>query len=289
MRHSALLVALSVFAVSSALFAQTRDANVDAGLDVFSPTQVADAFWAELSGSDPREEQLSIVSKYYGQISSDPNDHSASRIDRLSLGEGAFLTFNGRKAYEFFDPLREGGDLIAAHAWERVLQIVFRGFGDHARAATLLNEYRSNFELSESNTRGRSQAVGNFIDLHVQNGEPDEAVALLVEELESLPVDAPYFSHGLVIRYSDLIANSDRKDEISVIVERNYAHLLRLSKSWDEQVVPASADPIVRNEMPRWYWKSQGVQPGESLRAARKRQLAGLLRALSEWLDRRDP
>ncbi|WP_209348244.1 hypothetical protein [Pontixanthobacter sp. CEM42] len=285
MRHLATLTGMLLVTSASPLAAQSSDTVACIELDVFTPTQVANAFWAELSGSDSREQQLAIVSKYYGQITSDPANINMDRLDRLALGEGAFLTFSGRKAFQFFDPLRSGSDLIAEHAWERVMQITFRGFGEHTRAEALMKEHAVQFRPSVKNIRGRSQIIGNFIGLHIENGQPEKAVALLIDELNALPVDAPYFSYGLVFRNAELISNSDREQEIVDLVRRKTGQLRQLSANWNVQVYGAGTDPILSQEMPSWFWKSQGVRPGESLRAARKRQLNGLLSALDGWLE----
>lgn len=285
MRVMNILSACFVAFVPSQVLAQPNDPAECRHLDVFSPVQVANAFWSELSVSDSRETQQAIVFKYYSQISSDPAD-GLSQLDRLSLGEGAFLTFQGRKAHRFYEPLRSGKGLVAEHAWDRVMQIAFRGFGEYERAGKLLIEFRRKFPKSAKNVRGAYQAVGNFMSKHIENGEPEKAMSFLIDELDSLPADAPYLSYGLVLRFSEIIDKSARRNEIIEIVNRKNADLRQLQATWEVQVYPAKDDPILSQEMPSWYWKLQGVKSGETLRAARSRQLGGLIASLESWLGK---
>lgn len=253
--------------------------------DVLSPSQVADMFWAELFQDPAGDNQVKIVSKYLALTKFDTDNMPDSRIDRLALGEGAFLTFQVDLADKHFESVLEGDDLIASHAWDRMMQVQFRALENVERARGMVEEFYEKFPPSVFNTRGRWQQIGNFMSYHRNADEPEKAIDYLIEELEAMPQDSPHNSYSLLGGHAELIENSPRQDEIRSIVSEKLSALRKLQRKWAKEKYLASDDPILRGDMPAWYWRSQGVRSGESLRAARSRQLDGLVGFLERWLD----
>ncbi|PHR91690.1 MAG: hypothetical protein COA69_10895 [Robiginitomaculum sp.] len=256
----------------------------EACIDVMTATQIANAFWDELAVQPDYDNQVEIVSKYLNLITFDLKNMPESRLERLALGEGAYLTFQVQEANAYFSSLLEGNDLISAHAWERMLQITNRALGENEKALEMLNQHYGKFALTDKIYRGRYQQVSNFAYQYVQDKEPEKAVALIEKELRALPENAPYSSYALLPSYKKFIDASSRKDALHMFVQKRLSKLQKLNRKWEKEKDIAGHDPILNGEMPDWYWRTQSVKKDESLRAARKRQLTKLIGNLETWL-----
>ncbi len=253
--------------------------------DVMSPTQVANAFWEELRTNPDFNNQVPIVTKYLQLVTLDSEHMPDNRLDRLALGEAAFLTFQVQPAYDYFATLLEGDDLVTRHAWLRMMQIRFRALDEFDETRDMLDGFYEKFPPSETDKFGRRQQIINFSNKFIRDNKPEDAIALIVDELRSLPHNAPYSSYSLLRRYSDAIGSSPREKEIRDLVAAKLPELKKLSRRWAREKMPASEDPVVRGIMPTWYWRQQEIQPGESLRAARQRELETLIINVKNWLE----
>ncbi len=283
----ALIYMVSSFSVT----AQTKDENKPdsfaqcACLDILSPTQVANGFWEELGVKHKFDTQLAIVSKHLNLITMNPAAMPEDRLDRLALGEGAFLTFRAQLAHVYFASLLDGDDLIASHASNRMMQITNRAFDEKEKAFEMVKQFYQKFPPSDLDIRGRHQQIANFSSQYIKDGDPEAAIALIVEEISALPANAPYMSYALLWRYIDAINASPRNAEIRKRVSEKLSGLKNLKQHWAEENYLAADDPILRGDMPSWFWRTQNIRPGESLRAGRKRQLNRLIGGLEKWLE----
>ena len=252
--------------------------------DILSPTQVANAFWTELAAADDFDKQIGIVSKHLNLVTIDSDNMPQDRLSRLALGEGTYLTFQVDLTNAYFSTLLEGDDLIARHAWTRMMQITNRALGKPDEAMVMVKQFYQKFPPSEINKHGRYQQIRNFVSGYLEAGKTDEAIALIIEELNMLPTNAPYTSYGLLRAYDDQIKASARQNDVVKIVKAKLGGLKALDKKWSKDTYLASDDPVISGEMPLWYWRQQGVKPGETLRAARQRELTALIAGLETWL-----
>ncbi len=243
------------------------------------PTEAANLVWQELYSQPDISQQKEIVEKYFSRVP-EQDEETRDRLIMLALGEEAFLTFDPKKALQYYDPLRNGDDLIAQHAWDRAMQIQFRAFENTKLVSGMIIEYRKRFRASELNTRWLFQQTGNFMELHFAKGESDKAIDYLLAELESLPSNAPYYSYGLVVQYAKEIEASGRANEVRSVVEGKVIALKKTQQFWknDEGIILTRASE--REQMPHWYWWMQRIPEGESIRSARLRQMNQLIPAI---------
>lgn len=277
----ALLVAAS-FAPQPAMSQEIADAASCACKDLITPTQMMDAYWARLNDPDNDMAQPDLGWRYLNLITMDGETIPESRLTTLALGEAAFLTFQPGVSRYYFEHAAEGDDLIARHAMDRIMQITFRAYDDKPAARDMFATFYDRFPPSILNTRGRNQQVRNFADWHFEQGRADEAIELILEELQRLPTDAPYLGFYLPVTYAEKISQSGEAERVFALAREKLAGLKSLQA---RDALHDGRDPILTSAMPRWYWSAQGFDPSETFEEGRKRQLDRLVAALEALLS----
>ncbi len=291
LKRFALPLAVLLFTACSTAAETSTDAADDVSpyalcncLGVMSATQIANAFHEDLMRVGDFDQQIPIVSKYLQLVDLDMANMPEDRLERLALGEGAYLTFQVAEADAFYTSVMEGDDLIAMHAYERMMQVTKRALGDDEKAWEMVQAYYQKFPPTEANFRGRNMQITNLANEYITADEPEKAVEIILDELNALPANAPYMSYGLLMRFNDTLQASPQKQQVRDLIAARVGALKSLQQSWRNSPALASDDPILRGDMPTWFWRTQYVRPGESLRGARTRQLEGLINNLDQWL-----
>jgi thiol-disulfide isomerase/thioredoxin len=96
---------------------------------------------------------------------------------------------------------------------------------EYARARGMIWEYRRKFGTDPAYSDGLYEPVTSLARRYNEMNEQEEAIRLCMEELESLPFDAPYRSFGIAEDVMPLLVEADRIAECRTVLERFEAGL----------------------------------------------------------------
>ena len=143
------------------------------------------------------------------------------------LDYGKVLYWGGQKgrAREVLQELANGDDGTARNAYRELITMEIEG-GDFAKVEEMMAGFRRRFPYTpeyEANLYGPCQDLaGRYNELN----RPEDAIRILMEELESLPLDAPYTSYYLADELTPLLMEKDRIAEGQELFRQYRANLV---------------------------------------------------------------
>lgn len=202
--------------------------------------------------------------------------------ERFLLGEAYFVNFMPNEAYELFEPFMDGDGLKARVAWERVMQMEFAAYDRVQNVEEMLPRYKKRFPPAPGDLHGAAYQVQNLANLYRERGDHAAAVEILVEEVRSLPEDAPYRSWLAVPRFMESFEAAGKNEVAVELMERGRKAMLALRGS------PA---PPVDSDLPEGYYRIEdfflfeGYHPERSAQWRFDRAVDSVLSGLEAALE----
>lgn len=266
-----------------------KEATTCAG--IMTPTDVANAAVADLLAAHAGgriktgQDQPRLLNKYLRLVTYNRSALPRNPVDRAALGDLFFLNFRPVEADELFSGLLDRTDLIGRLAWQRAMQIRRQAFDRAVEVQKMIIAYRKKFPYVEDDVFGVSQQIAGFAGTFFADGRSDKAIDLILEEIRMTPATGPYRTFTLYKLFKDQIKRSNRENEIKSLLSSKLVELKRLRDVWASSEISAGAELRHRASAPQWYWLFQRVDPAESIRAARRRQLNELISDLHEYVS----
>ena len=134
------------------------------------------------------------------------------RYGRLDYGKILFWGGRRDKARSVFEKLRKGDDGTARNAFRELITIEIEE-ENFAGAEEMMEEFRGRFPPVPDFEANLYSPCQDLAGRYSEAGKPDAATRIMIEELESLPFDAPYTSFYLASELIPLMMEMDRIDE----------------------------------------------------------------------------
>ncbi|NKB88762.1 MAG: hypothetical protein GKS06_11125 [Acidobacteria bacterium] len=150
----------------------------------------------------PERPQRETVRGYLERMQ-EPGD---SDIERLAAAELAFLAIDPNGARDGFEPFLDQRDFVGRAAWQRMLRVRFAAFQMFDEVEAQIAAYRQNFQADPEDRAHLSGAVRDLAGHHFGNAGADKAMQLVIDEVESLPNNAPYDSFMLPATFFEQFA-----------------------------------------------------------------------------------
>ncbi|WP_262693647.1 hypothetical protein [Kordiimonas aquimaris] len=257
---------------------------------VISPNDVLALAMTELMEKQSlyTRNQRAIMQKYMPFVAPDINTMPENPVDQFALGNLLFLSLMAVDSEAHLEDLMEREDVIGRISWQRVMQIRRRAYDRPEETREMLDEYIAKYAPSSIEINGRSKQLAVYISNYFENGDADQAVNLLLEELKRMPTNAPYPSFLLPVTVTEQIQKSGRSNEIYSLIEQKLADLKSLENEWTAKTPSFEEDLAIRKQAPTWYWISEGVSSEKSVHEVRLQQLRSMIHDLDAWLARRN-
>lgn len=154
------------------------------------------------------------------------NTEGLTAEERLIFGDLLSLVEKKTEARAVYEELAVGNSAVARDAYKKVLGIL-SGFYDVAEHAheleARLKEFRKKFGQSPDDTYGIQRHVSSLARHYADNGNHKKAIHLVMDELNSLSTDAPYYAFTLPGKYYESYLVLDRKQEIVDLTRKHIA------------------------------------------------------------------
>ncbi len=164
-------------------------------------------------------------------------------LDRAELfiyGKLLSLAGKGEQAVGIMEGLGEGADVPArdARAWMISRCISHE---EYEAAEEMLAEYRSDFEPTGDHEDNLFWQVMRLANRYNEMNKPEGAIRLYLDELDSLPFDAPYRSFNLAEDALSLLIEAGRLDECRAMLNRYEAGLRDALARHEQNLPPADS------------------------------------------------
>lgn len=149
-------------------------------------------------------------------------------LDREGLLDyGKVLYWGGEKerARETLRELQGIDDAIARNAYRELITMEIEE-DDFTRAEEMLAEFRREFPCTPEYEAGLYGPCQDLAGRYNELNRPEDAIRILMEELESLPLDAPYTSYYLADELTPLMMEMDRVIECQQLFRRYRGNLV---------------------------------------------------------------
>ncbi len=147
------------------------------------------------------------------------------RDGMLDYGKVLYWSGETKRARTVLEKLAGGDDGTARNAYRELITMDIEAV-DFTKAEEMLAGYRRQFPYSpeyEANLYGPCQDLaGRYNEMN----RPEDAIRVLMEELESLPLDAPYTSYYLADELTPLMMEADRIDEAQELFRRYRSNMV---------------------------------------------------------------
>lgn len=143
-------------------------------------------------------------------------------LDRSEmLTYGKLLDWAGHRdeMYAIMENLGRGDDVEARSAWIWTISSKIKD-KEYDKAREMISEYRRRLKADPAYLNGLYEPVTSLARHYNDLGKPEEAIRLCMEELESLPFDAPYRSFGIAEGVMPLLVEADRVAECRAMLGR---------------------------------------------------------------------
>lgn len=156
--------------------------------------------------------------------------------EEVALGLAYFFVFDGASAKPLLEKHRGRDDLLGRVSWQALQQMAFFGAKDYALVESRLKQFRATFAPVEDDVEYTFNMVNNLARRQAASGRHAEAVALILEDVQSLPLAGPFRSFDLLgLHYPSFVAAG-----------KGALALDWMKRHWDalrETGIPAAAAP----------------------------------------------
>jgi len=118
--------------------------------------------------------------------------------EEVALALSYFFTFDGLSAKPLFEKHMNRDDALGRVSWQSVQQMTFFGAKDYALVERRAREYRQKYPATGDDTEYTYNMVGNLARLAATSGDHARAVSLILEDIQTLPLDLPFRSFELL-------------------------------------------------------------------------------------------
>jgi thiol-disulfide isomerase/thioredoxin len=141
------------------------------------------------------------------------------REELLKYGEILSWAERTGEAIEAYNELAEGTDLTAREAAKRLIDLEIPEVGeDPIGYARKLAAFRSKFPPSPDDSFGLYNQVAVLSRHYNENGDPATAIRIVMDEIEYLNMDSPYFGYRLLSARYQSFLELERKGEIVALL-----------------------------------------------------------------------
>ena len=139
------------------------------------------------------------------------------------------------KALEFLKPFLAGNDEYAKYALKTLISIRI-DYKQVDEAEKLMDDYRKRFPPDSNDMRYLYNEVSELSDVLNTMNRPDDAVRVILKEINSLPLDLPYISFYFVDELIPFMIEEKRLAEFTSIVDRLQAGITRSYNAYKDTV-----------------------------------------------------
>ncbi|NOT07489.1 MAG: hypothetical protein HOP28_04700 [Gemmatimonadales bacterium] len=118
--------------------------------------------------------------------------------EEVALGLAYYFTFDGLSARPLFEKHMAREDRLGRVSWQSLQQMSFFGAKDYALVERRLKEYRRKFRPTLDDREYTYSMTNNLARNFASQGDHPRAVALILEDVQALPLGAPYRSFELL-------------------------------------------------------------------------------------------
>jgi len=140
--------------------------------------------------------------------------------EAFALAELYFAALMPKESTDAYAAFTGGSDQRARTALQRIIFMKMVAFQQFDGIADDLAAYRKRFRPSSDDIFGLDEALA-VLAVHLRGeGKHDEVVKLVVDEIETLPSDAPYMSYGLVASNIESFQKTGKQDDAVRLLKR---------------------------------------------------------------------
>jgi hypothetical protein len=172
-------------------------------------------------------EQLRVPATKQGDVAKDVLSHTQisglSRDEQFALAELYFAALMPKEATAAYTPFMAGNDQFARTATQRVIFMKMAAFQNYDPVAADIVAYRKKFPLGKNDLFGLDGVVNGLSGHHRTAGNHDLAASTIIEEIESLPKDAPYMSYRLLVPNIESFQKAGKQDVLLRLIKQGLA------------------------------------------------------------------
>jgi thiol-disulfide isomerase/thioredoxin len=142
----------------------------------------------------------------------------------ISYGQLLAWSGNERKGRDVLEGLRKGKDKFAPMAWKELITLDIEG-NEYGKAEAMLSEYRKTFPPDTSDLQYLFNQCSSLSDRYGEANQPEAAIRVCMDELNTVPPNAPYSSFYLVGSLASLMMETGRTDELRRILDTHRAKM----------------------------------------------------------------
>ncbi|HEV2913726.1 MAG TPA: hypothetical protein VGX92_10650 [Pyrinomonadaceae bacterium] len=215
--HRRLLIkavaAATTFAVTISLsIGATRNGSQDE--KTLLPTEALHEIFQEMVGQPNKQKE--IATKYLAKAKTT----DLTSDEQFALGELYFAAVMPDESKAVFEKFIPGNDLKARMAWQSVMLINMRAFQNYDGTENDIRKYRAKFRPVKEDLPHLYWVVFGVADNYRTKGNHEKAIELVMQEIESLPSNAPYYSYGLAATFLDSFKQVGKQEYAIRILEK---------------------------------------------------------------------
>lgn len=179
-------------------------------------------------------------------------------VKSKGLGSDEMLTYGNlliwaerrEEARAVFHKLRHGDDLEACNAWAQLISMEIQD-ENYEMAESMISECRNKYTPTPDELSYLNWPVSDLASQYNEMNKPEVSIRLYMDELNSLPFDAPYHSFGVAEDLTSLMIEADRIPECRDILEKLSTNLKEalnshIKKVDYEDTAKQEDDPVVQ-------------------------------------------
>jgi hypothetical protein len=266
-------VLIAALCVGAILLTGLNTASSRAQEPSLLPTDALHQIHVELSGQPGKQKEIAM--RYLPKVKTT----DLSRDEQFALGEVYFVALMPKEARDAFAPFTGGRDMQARIARQRILWMTMAADRKYDGIEPMLVDYRRRFKPVAADTRHLSGAVFGIAEHYQSIGDHERAVKLVLEEVESLPGDAPYHSLRLPAQLFTSFEKTGRAETATRLLDKARA-TLRAMLPKPEVADGATTPPAHRPGV--YHRREEGLTadlPEKEQRIRRARILLGMMDA----------
>ncbi len=170
---------------------------------------------------NPGAGRLETVSRFFERI--DTNELGPA--EEFARAEVSFVNLRPGESLYQFESFMDGNDFRARIAWQKSMQIQFRGYRRPELVEEMLVEYRERFQPDPTDVWDAWLQVANFASKYRDEGQHDKVVDIILEEIDRLPRNAPYRSFRLPVTFFGSFAAEGKADQALTLIREIRAEM----------------------------------------------------------------
>lgn len=177
------------------------------------PTEVL-YYSLKAMAENPGANRLETVSEFYKRL----DETELDDVEEFARAEVAFVNLLPGEAQYYYEPYMSESGMRARIAWQKVMQIQFRGYRRPDITEEMIADYHKKFAPDPADIWDTSFQIANFANTYLSEGEHEKVVDIVLKEVARMPRNAPYRAFALPVQFIGSFAAIGRLDEAMALI-----------------------------------------------------------------------